>query len=84
MCIIKKVFYYKETELPVIKCKDDIRFRGKTIAEILKYANQFKVIYDHVDPEDRARFDELHGGKNRSPLKRTPESKRNETFPPNK
>ena len=35
MCIIKKVFHYEETELPVIKCKDDIWFRGKTIAEIL-------------------------------------------------
>ena len=57
MSIIKKVFYYEETELPVIKCKDDIWFRGKTIAEILKYANQRKAI--HVDPEDRARFDEV-------------------------
>ena len=26
MCIIKKVFHYEETELPVIKCKDDIWF----------------------------------------------------------
>ena len=42
MCIIKKVFHYEETELPVIKCKDDICFRGKTIAEILNYANQRK------------------------------------------
>ena len=75
MCIIKKVFYYEETELSVIKCKDGICFRGKTIAEILKYANQGKAIRDHVDPEDRAR------GTNRSPLKRTPESKWNEMFP---
>ena len=58
MCIIKKVFYYEETELPVIKYKDDIWFRGKTIAEILKYTNQRKVIRDHVDPEDRVRFNE--------------------------
>ena len=61
MCIIKKVFHYEETELPVIKCKDDIWFRGKTIVEILKYTNQCKAIRDHVDPEDRARFDELQG-----------------------
>ena len=66
MCIIKKVFHYEETVLPVIKCKDDTWFRGKTIAEILKYANQRKAIRDHVDSEDRARFDELHGGTNRS------------------
>ena len=69
MCIIKKVFHYEETELSVIKCKDDIWFRGKTIAEIVKYANQRKAVRDHVDPEDRARFNELHGGTNRSPLK---------------
>ena len=66
ICIIKKVFHYEETELPVIKCKDNISFRGKTIAEILKYANQSKAIHDHVDFEDRARFDELHGGTNHS------------------
>ena len=64
MCIIKKVFHYEDTELPAIKCKDDIWFRGKTTAEILKYANQCKAIRNHVDPEDRARFDELHGGTN--------------------
>ena len=81
MCIIKKVFYHEETELPVIKYKDDIWFRGKTIAEILKYTNQRKAIRDHVDPEDRARFDELHGGTNHSLPKRTPESKWNEPFP---
>ena len=44
MGIIKKLFYYEETELPVIKCKGNIWFRGKTIAEILKYANQRKAI----------------------------------------
>ena len=74
MSIIKKVFYYEGTELLVIKCNDDVWFRGKTIAEILKYANQRKAIRDHVDPEDRARFDELHGGTNRSPLKRASDS----------
>ena len=66
MSIIKKVFHYEETELPVIKCKNDIWFRSKNIAEILKYANQSKAICDHVDPEDRVRFNELHGGTNRS------------------
>ena len=53
MCIIRKIFHYEETGLPVIKRKDDIWFRGKTIAEILKYADQRKAIRDHVDPEDR-------------------------------
>ena len=68
MGIINKVFHYEENELPVIKCKDDIWFRGKTIAEILKYANQRKAIRDYIDPEDRARFDELHGRKESVPL----------------
>ena len=81
MCIIKKVFHYEETELPVIKCKDDIWFRGKTIAEILKYANQRKAIRDHVDPEDRARFDELHGGTNRSSSLRASGSRGSKTDP---
>ena len=35
MSIIEKVFKYEETEVAVIKCKDDIWFRGKTIVEIL-------------------------------------------------
>ena len=51
MCIIRKVFYYEETELPVIKYMDDIWFTGKTIAEIVKYTNQHKAIRDHVDPK---------------------------------
>ena len=59
MGIVKKVFHYEVTELPVIKCKDDIWFRGKTIAEILGYAIQRKAIRDHVDPEDKRKLSEL-------------------------
>ena len=69
MSIIEKVFHYEESELSVIKCKDEIWFRGKAVAEILRYTNQRKAIRDHVDPEDRARFNELYGGTNHSPLK---------------
>ena len=56
MSIIEKVFYYEKTELPGIKCKDDIWFRGKTIAEILGYAIQRKAIHDHVDLEDKRKL----------------------------
>ena len=73
MNIIEKVFYYEETELPVIKCKDlyiNIWFRGETIAEILGYALQHKAIRDHVDPEDKRKLSELE-----------PKSKQNETDP---
>ena len=70
MSIIEKVFYYEETELPVIKCENDIWLRGKTIAEILGYAIQYKAIRDNVDPEDKRQLSELE-----------PKSKRNETDP---
>ena len=68
MSIIEKVFHYEESELSVIKCKDEIWFRGKTVTEILRYTYQLKAIRHHVDPEDRARFNELYGRTNRSPL----------------
>ena len=53
MSIIGKVFKYEETELSVIKRKDDIWFRGKTIAEILGYSNPLKAIRKHVDSDDK-------------------------------
>ena len=59
MSIIERVFHYGETELPVIKYKDEIWFRGKTIAEILGYAIQRKAIREHVDPEDKRKLSEL-------------------------
>ena len=64
------MFKYEETELSVIKCKDEIWFRGKTIAEILGYAIQRKAILDHVDHEDKRKLSEL-----------VPKSKQNETDP---
>ena len=59
MSIIEKVFKYEATELSVIKCKDEIWFRGKTIVEILGYAIQRKAILDHVDHEDERKLSEL-------------------------
>ena len=66
------MFKYEENELSVIKCKDEIWFRGKTIAEM--YAIQRKAIREHVDPEDRVRLAELRGvsesrGSKTDPLK---------------
>ena len=57
--IIEKVFKYEETELSVIKCQDDIWFRGKTIAEILGYSNPLKAIRMYVDSEDKKEMSEL-------------------------
>ena len=56
MSVIEKIFYYEKTELNVIKHKDDIWFRGTTIAEILGYVNQHNAIHDHVDPEDKRKL----------------------------
>ena len=70
MSIIEKVFSYEQTDLPIIKYKDEIWFRGKTVAEILGYAIQRKAIRDHVDPEDKRQLSELG-----------PRSKQNETDP---
>ena len=68
MSIIKKVSHHEETALSVINCKDEIWFRGKTIAEILGYAIKRKAILDHVDHEDKRKLSEL-----------MPKSKQNET-----
>ena len=59
MSIIEKVFRYGETELSVIKCKDDIWFRGKTLAEVLGYSNPLKAIRMHIDSEDKKEMSEL-------------------------
>ena len=59
MSIIEKVFKYEQTELSVIKCKDEIWFRGKKIAEILGYTIQHKAILNHVDHEDKRKLSEL-------------------------
>ena len=59
MSIIEKVFKYGETELSVIKCKDDIWFRGKMLAEVLGYSNPLKAIRMHIDSEDKEEMLEL-------------------------
>ena len=73
MSIIEKVFHYGESEISVIKCKDDIWLRGKTLAEILGYSNPLKVIRKHVDSEDQSEISELEpksrGAQNGHPFK---------------
>ena len=75
MSIIQKVFKYEETELPVIQCKDDIWFRGKTIAEILGYSNPLKAIRKHVDSENKKEILKLEpksmGAQSGHPFKNT-------------
>ena len=59
MYIMKKIFYYEETKLPVIKYKDEIWVKVKTVTNILRYKNTMKSIRDHVDPEHKRRLLEL-------------------------
>ena len=73
MSIIEKVFKYGETELSVIKCKDDIWFRGKTLAEVLGYSNPLKAICTHIDSEDKREMSELvykGGAQNEHPFRK--------------
>ena len=59
MCIMKKVLYYEETKLPVIKYKDEVWVKAKTVANILRYKNTKKSMLDHVDTEDKRILSEL-------------------------
>ena len=59
MCIIKKVFYYKETKLPVVKYKDEIWVKANNVTNILRHNNTMKSIREHVDPEDKRKLSEL-------------------------
>ena len=70
MCIIEKVLRYEETDIPIIKYKDEIWIKAVAVATILRYKNTMKSIRDHVDPEDKRKLSELE-----------PKSKQNETFP---
>ena len=72
MSITEKVFHYEENEITVIKCRDDIWFRGKDIAKALGYSIPRKAIHEHVDPEDRLSLERLTKGGSKtdpSPLK---------------
>ena len=61
-----ETFIYEGNKLNVINKYDDIWFRAKTVALILKYSNHRKAIIDHVDPEDKSRLKEINIGSNES------------------
>ena len=63
MSIIEKVFKYEETELPIIKYRDEIWFKAVAVATIFRYKNTMKSIRDHVDPEDKRKLSELAKSK---------------------
>ena len=59
MSIIEKVFKYEETELPIIKYKDEVWFKAVAVATVLRYKNTMKSIRNHVDPEDKRKLSEF-------------------------
>ena len=59
MSIIEKAFHFNENQINVVKCNDDIWFKGKDIANALSYENPGKAIRIHVDPDDKMPIDEL-------------------------
>ena len=61
MSIIEKVFHYEENEISVIKCNDEIWFRGKSIAQSLDYLKPLKALHTHVDKEDKRKLSDLEG-----------------------
>ena len=63
-------FIYEGKKLDIIKKDDDIWFRAKIVANILKYTNTRKAIRDHVDSEDKITLNDLKSRGNESfPLK---------------
>ena len=59
MSIIEIVFHFNENQINVVKCNDDIWFKGKDIANALGYENPGKAIRIHVDSDDKMPIDEL-------------------------
>ena len=61
MSIIKKVFHYEENQISVIKCNDEIWFRGKSVAQSLQYLKLCKDLHTHCDKEDKRKLSDLEG-----------------------
>ena len=59
MSIIEKVFHYEENEISVIKCRDEIWFRGKDIANALCYEKTRNAILKHVHGDDKSILEDL-------------------------
>ena len=70
MSITEKVFHYEENEISVIKCRDEIWFRGKDIAKALGYEKTRNAILKHVDDDDKSILEDIRRGPQiRAPFK---------------
>ena len=61
MSTINKVFHYEENKISVIKCNDEIWFRGKSVAQSLGYLKPLKALHTHADKEDKRKLSDLEG-----------------------
>ena len=61
MSIMKKVLNYEKNKISVIKCNDEIWFRGKSVAQSLGYLKPLKALHTHVDKEDKRKLSDLEG-----------------------
>ena len=61
LSIVKKVFHYEENKISVIKCNDEIWFRGKRVTQSLGYLKPLKALHTHVDKEDNRKLSNLEG-----------------------
>ena len=73
MSILEKAFHYQENEISVIKCRDEIWFRGKDIAKALGYEKTRDAILRYVDDDDKSILEDIRrgpqiGAPNRGPL----------------
>ena len=59
MSIVEKVFKYEENEISVIKCRDDIWFKGRDVARSLEYEKTRNAILRHVEDEDKTTLEDL-------------------------
>ena len=62
MNIIEKAFHHEENEISVIKCRDEIWFRGKDIAKTLGYEKTRNAILKHVDDDDKSILEDIRRG----------------------
>ena len=59
MSIIEKAFKYQGKQISVIKCNDEIWFRGKSVAQWLGYSKPLKALHTHVDKEDKQKLSDF-------------------------
>ena len=67
MSIIEKAYHYKGNEISVIKCKDEIWFRGKDIAKALGYEKTRNATSKHVDDDDKPILEDIRRGPQSGP-----------------